>query len=198
MYLMQNIPEKEGCVFFMMDLTEKTVSQEYPYKGRIINMRVDQILLPNGQPASREVVEHPGGVCIAALTDEDEVLFVRQFRYPYHEVVLEVPAGKRSPGEDPLECGTRELKEETGACADQYLSLGTLYPSPGYCEEVIYLYACRITSSGESCPDDDEFLEVERIPLDKAVEMVLQNQISDAKTQVCILKLALLHSRGKI
>ena len=89
----------------MMDLTEKTVSQEYPYKGRIINMRVDQILLPNGQPASREVVEHPGGVCIAALTDEDEVLFVRQFRYPYHEVVLEVPAGKRSPGEDPLECG---------------------------------------------------------------------------------------------
>lgn len=173
MYLMQNIPEKEGCVFFMMDLTEKTVSQEYPYKGRIINMRVDQILLPNGQPASREVVEHPGGVCIAALTDEDEVLFVRQFRYPYHEVVLEVPAGKRSPGEDPLECGKRELKEETGACADQYLSLGTLYPSPGYCEEVIYLYACRITSSGESCPDDDEFLEVERIPLDKAVEMVL-------------------------
>ena len=169
----------------MMDLTEKTVSQEYPYKGRIINMRVDQILLPNGQPASREVVEHPGGVCIAALTDEDEVLFVRQFRYPYHEVVLEVPAGKRSPGEDPLECGKRELKEETGACADQYLSLGTLY-------------ACRITSSGESCPDDDEFLEVERIPLDKAVEMVLQNQISDAKTQVCILKLALLHSRGKI
>ena len=112
----------------MMDLTEKTVSQEYPYKGRIINMRVDQILLPNGQPASREVVEHPGGVCIAALTEDNEVLFVRQFRYPYHQVILEVPAGKRSPGEDPLECGKRELREETGASAEEYISLGTLYP----------------------------------------------------------------------
>lgn len=100
-----------------MNLTEKPLSSEYPYRGKIVNMRVDQALLPNGRQAVREVVEHPGGVCVAALTDREELLFVRQFRYPYQEAILELPAGKRSPGEDPLECGIRELKEETGAVA---------------------------------------------------------------------------------
>ena len=171
-----------------MNLTETTVAKEYFFNGKIINMRRDDVTLPNGLPATREVVEHPGGVCIAALTDRDELLFVRQFRYPYKEVLLEIPAGKLTPGEDPLEAGKRELQEETGAAAAHYVSLGKLYPSPGYCDEVIHMYLATDLSYGEMNPDDDEFLEVERIPLETAAQMVLSGEITDAKTQAAVLK----------
>lgn len=180
-----------------MNLKEETVSREYLYRGRILNLRVDEARLPNGNLAAREVVEHPGGVCVAALTDQRELLFVRQFRYPYGEVVLELPAGKRDrANEEPLECGKRELLEETGATAREYRSLGTLYPTPGYCDEVIHLFLATGLSFGDANPDEDEFLQVERIPLQTAVEMVLSNQIPDAKTQVAILKTALLVGEG--
>lgn len=175
-----------------MNLIEKPMSQDYKYKGKIVNMRVDEALLPNGQTALREVVEHPGGVCIAALTDERELLFVRQFRYPYGEVVCELPAGKLERGEDPLLAGKRELAEETGATAEQYTSLGKLYPTPGYCGEIIHLYLAEGLSFGASNPDEDEFLEAERIPLEKAVQMVLNGELPDAKTQVLVLKVAAL------
>ena len=149
--------------------------------------------LPNGNEAGREVVEHPGGVCVAPLTAEGELLFVRQYRYPYEEVVLELPAGKRDKGgEDPLECGKRELKEETGATAEEYVSLGRVYPTPGICNEVIHLFLARGLSFGAAQPDEDEFVEVERIPLDRAVAMVMNNEIPDAKTQIAILKTAQL------
>ncbi len=176
-----------------MNLYEKTVSQDVRFSGHIINLRVDDVTLPNRKPATREVVEHPGGVCVAALTDQQELLFVRQFRYPYGEVLLELPAGKLDRGgEDPLEAGKRELREETGAVATAYRSLGKLYPSPGYCDEIIHLYMAQGLTFGDSEPDEDEFLECERIPLDRAVEMVLNNEITDAKTQVAILKVAAL------
>lgn len=171
-----------------MNLTETPLEQEYVYKGKIINLRVDKALLPNGVHAKREVVEHPGGVCVAALTEQNELLFVRQFRYPYQEVVLEIPAGKLSPGEDPLACGKRELKEETGAEAARYEFLGKLYPSPGYCGEIIYMYLAEGLSFGEMNPDEDEFLEVERIPLETAVQQILSGEIVDAKTQAAVLK----------
>ncbi len=180
-----------------MNLTEHTLSQEYKFKGRIINLRVDKAQLPNGATATREVVEHPGGVCIAALTAENELLFVRQFRYPYGEVISELPAGKLTPGEDPLECGKRELKEETGAVAERYVSLGKLYPSPGYCGEIIWMYLATGLSYGEQNPDEDEFLEVERIPLEQAAQLVLDNRIDDAKTQAAVLKVYLRHLRGE-
>ena len=134
-----------------MKLHEKQLEAEYIYKGKIINVRRDKALLPNGAEAFREVVEHPGGVTVAALTDKDEVLFVRQFRYPYEEVILEIPAGKRdSRDEAPLECGKRELREETGATAEKYISLGELYPTPGYCGEVIYMFAATVRLSSSS------------------------------------------------
>lgn len=181
-----------------MDLTEKRIDGEYKFKGRIINLRVDRALLPDGTVAGREVVEHNGGVCVAALTDDNGVLMVRQFRYPYSEVVLEIPAGKRdSVDEDPFDCGVRELKEETGATAEEFRFLGTLYPSPGYCGEIIWMYAAKGLSFGEQCPDEDEFLDVERIPLEKLVDMVLDGAIADAKTQAAILKLKLLRDRGE-
>ena len=181
-----------------MKLMEKTKKQEYRYKGKILNLRVDEAELENGRIAKREVVEHPGGVTIAALTEQNELLFVRQFRYPYGEVVLELPAGKLEAGEDPFEAGKRELLEETGAEGRDYVFLGNLYPSPGYCGEIIRIYACRISSVGDNNPDDDEFIEVERIPIDKAVSMVMENEIPDAKTQVGILKTAMLLKEHKI
>ncbi|MGI6261480.1 MAG: NUDIX domain-containing protein [Acutalibacteraceae bacterium] len=180
-----------------MKLIEKTVSQEMIYQGKIINLRRDKAELENGRIATREVVEHPGGVCVAALTPENELLFVRQFRYPYSEVLLELPAGKRDRTETPLECGKRELREETGAIGTGYLSLGKLYPSPGYCGEIIHLYVCRVESFGSQNPDEDEFLKVERIPLNRAAEMVLNNEIPDAKTQVAVLKTRALVAAGK-
>lgn len=181
-----------------MKLTEKTVNQSYVYRGKIVNMRVDDAELENGRITKREVVEHPGGVSIAALNERDEMLFVRQFRYPYGEVVLEAPAGKLEKGEDAFEAGKRELKEETGATGEDYQFLGNLYPTPGYCNEIIRLYCCRVKEYGEAQPDDDEFLEVERIPIGKAVEMVMANEINDAKTQVMILKVAMLLKEGKL
>lgn len=181
-----------------MNLIEKTLSRNYVYQGKILSLRVDDAELPNGRKAKREVVEHHGGVCVAALTEKDELLFVRQFRYPYGEVLLELPAGKIDAGEDPLACGRRELKEETGAAAESYGSLGKLYPSPGYTSEIIYLYFARGLSYGETDPDDDEFLEVERIPLEKAAQMVLNNEITDAKTQAAVLKVYLKKQRGEL
>ena len=182
-----------------MNLEEKQISAEYMYKGKIINLRRDTALLPNGNTATREVVEHNGGVCVAALTDNYEVLFVRQFRYPYMEIIPEIPAGKRDKAdEDPLKCGIRELKEETGATAEKFIPLGKLYPSPGYCGEIIWMYAATGLSYGEQNPDDDEFLTVEKIPLDKAVEMILSGEITDAKTQAAVLKLKVLKDQGKL
>lgn len=181
-----------------MNLTEKTLRQTYKYKGRILNLRVDDIELPDGKPALREVVEHPGGVCIAALTETQELLFVEQFRYPYREVVLELPAGKLEYGEDPLEAGKRELHEEAGAAADVYRSLGKLYPSPGYCGEIIHLYLATGLAFSAPQPDEDEFLRLRRIPLETAYRMVLDNQIPDAKTQVGILKTYQLIKEGLV
>lgn len=181
-----------------MNLTEKQLAKKYVYNGKIINLRVDDALLPNGKTALREVVEHPGGVCVAALTDQDEILLVKQFRYPYMEEILEIPAGKRdSKDEAPLECGKRELREETGAVAGEFVFLGELYPTPGYCDEVIYIYAAKNLTFGETDPDDDEFLDVIKMPFNEALERVLSGEIKDAKTQTAVLKLKILKDSGR-
>ena len=182
-----------------MNLEEKQLSAEYMYEGRIIKLRRDTALLPNGNTATREVVEHNGGVCVAALTDNNELLMVKQYRYPYSEVILEIPAGKRDSKEEvPLECGKRELKEETGAIAQKFIFLGELYPTPGYCEEIIWLYAATGLTFGETNPDEDEFLDVERIPLDTVIDMIMKGEIKDAKTQTAVLKLKYLKDNGEI
>ncbi len=172
-----------------MELFEKTLSKDYKYNGKIINMRVDEAQLENGKTAIREVVEHSGGVCVAALDEQNRLLMVKQFRYPYGEVLLEIPAGKREKGEDPLDCGKRELEEETGYTAEKYTDLGKLYPTPAYVDEVIYMYYAENLSKTHQHLDEDEFLSVERIPFADAVKMVMNGEIRDAKTQVAILKL---------
>lgn len=181
-----------------MKLTEKTIKSTEIFSGRILHVYHDDVELPDGSFSKREVARHPGGVCVAALDENNNLFFVRQFRYPYAEVVLELPAGKLEKGTTPLENGKRELLEETGAQGYSYISLGQVYPSPGYTDEIIHLYACRIETQSESCPDEGEFLNVEKIHLDKAVEMVLNNQIPDAKTQIAVLKTAMLLKSGKI
>lgn len=181
-----------------MKLTEKTLDQNYIYRGRILDVHLDQAELISGRVVTRECVDHRGGVSVAALTDQNEMLFVRQYRYPYHEVVLEAPAGKLEKGEDPFEAAQREQREETGTTGKSYLNLGRMYPSPGYTNEVIYLYACRVESCGELNLDEGEFLEVEKIPLEKAGQMVLNGEIPDAKTQVLILKTIQFVKNGKL
>lgn len=181
-----------------MNLEEKQISFDYKFKGKIINLRVDDALLPNGAVAKREIVEHNGGVCVAPLDSDYNLYFVKQFRYPYMEIVTELPAGKLEKGEDPFEAGKRELKEETGAVAERYIPLGKLYPTPGYCGEVIHMYLATELEFGEQNPDDDEFLEVYKIPLEKAVEMVMAGELPDSKTQTMVLKINRLKDEGKI
>ncbi len=182
-----------------MNLEEKPLNQNYVFRGKIVNLRVDEALLPNGKTAAREVVEHNGGVCVVALTEDNQIFMVKQFRYPYGEVIYEIPAGKRdSKTEDPLACGKRELREETGMTADRFIPLGELYPSPGYCGEILWMYAAVGLKSGENDLDEDEFLQVEKLPLQRVVDMIMSGEIKDAKTQVAVLKVAELHRQGKL
>lgn len=181
-----------------MEITETTKEKHYVYEGRIIKVRNDIALLPNGKEVHREVVEHNGGVTILAITDNDEVLFVKQFRYPYYKALLELPAGKLEGDAKPFFEGIRELKEETGAVAKTYFDLGIMYPSPGYSAEIIYIYAAKDLEFFEQNLDEDEFVNVEKIPYDKAIQMVLNGEISDGKTSVALLKYEMLKKTGKL
>lgn len=174
------------------DLIEVPVSSEEIYNGKIVHLFRDTVRLPNGKLATREVMRHPGAVCIVPLTEQNEVLMVRQFRHPFSKVLLEAPAGKLDPNEDPLDCAHRELSEETGAEAGELQYIGDYYPSVAVLDENIHLYVARKLSFHDQHTDDDEFLHVERIPLSTLVEQVLSGEICDGKTQVAILKTWLL------
>lgn len=171
-----------------MDLTERFVSREEIFNGRILNVHVDTVTLPDGSLATREVVDHPGGVAIIALDDENNVLMVEQHRYVFGEDVPEIPAGKLEKGEDPYLAALRELKEETGATPALFQPLGKLYPSPGCYGETLHLFLARNLTFGEAKPDEDEFLRVERVPLEVLLQRILKNEIADAKTVAGVLK----------
>lgn len=171
-----------------MDMTEKTLESREVYRGRILRVREDRVRLPNGKEGVREVVEHPGGVAILAIDSEDRVLLVRQYRYPFERVLTEIPAGKREPGEPPFITAQRELQEEVGVTADTWTELGTLIPSPGCYGETLYLYMAQDLHFGATHPDEDEFLEPLRVPLDEAVRQCMDGTLTDAKTVAAILK----------
>lgn len=175
-----------------MDFKEKTLAEKEIFNGRIITVHVDDIELPDGTKGFREVVEHSGGVCVAALTEDNKLKFVRQYRYPYKKVLLELPAGKLEKGEEPMKAGIRELEEECGIVADKVVSMGCIYPTVAYCSEIIYLYLATGLKETQQKLDEGEFVSVEEIALSEAVEMVMNGEIRDSKTVALILKTARL------
>ena len=174
---------------------ESTTCSREVFRGKVFRVTEDQVLLENNKEATREIVHHNGGVCVAALDEQDRLLLVRQFRYAFGQELLELPAGKREAGEDPALCGRRELEEETGFQAGRFELLSIMYPTVGYCNEIIHIYLAQDLIPSHQHLDEDEFLSVERLPLEQALQMVLQNEIPDAKTQLAILKLHALRSK---
>lgn len=168
------------------------------YNGRILTLHCDTVTMVDGAEEKREVIDHPGGVAVAGLTENKELLLVRQFRYPYKEILLEIPAGKLEKGEDPFEAAKRELGEECGLTADNYISLGQFYPTVGYDTEIIYTWVATGLHKTQMHLDADEFLTPDRVPLDKAYEMVMSGEIRDGKTIAGILKLKALIAEGKL
>lgn len=182
----------------MVDLTEKTVNSTEIYKGKILDVFCDDIVLPDGNPAKREYIKHIGAACVVPVTDKEEVVIVRQFRYPYHDVLTEIPAGKLdSMDEDPLDAAKRELKEETGAEAEEIIYMGAYYPSCAYTDEVIHMYLAKGLTYGSTHFDDDEFIEFETVPLKELVDDVMSGKIKDGKTQTALLKAWMLLGADK-
>lgn len=171
-----------------MELTETTLHSRRVFDGRLLHLDVDEIRLPNGGEAVREVVRHPGGVCVLPLHADGTVSVVEQFRYPYKEVVTELPAGKLEPGENPDDAIRRELSEEVGLTAGEWHKMGVFYPTPGYTDEVLHLYFARDLSQGDCHPDDDEFLAPRRVPLETLAEQVMDGTLKDGKTIALVLK----------
>lgn len=168
-----------------MEVAEKCLRREQLFQG-MITLRRDRVLLPGGRETDRVVVEHPGAAAVVAMDPGGRLVMVRQYRYPIGSELLEIPAGKLDPGETPVDCALRELAEETGLLATSILPLGTMYTTPGFCDEKIHLFwASNLNVAGTGHePDPDEFLKVEYLPPPVAVKMAGEGKIQDAKT-VC-------------
>ncbi len=173
-----------------MHLEEKTLTSETVFEGKIFTITHDTVELENGNTAIRDCLLHHGGVCVLPVNENNEVLLVKQFRYPFRTVTLEAPAGKLEKGEDHAVCGRRELLEETGCTCSEYTFMGEMYPTPAYNTEITYMYLARGLSYEKQSLDADEFLDVVKLPLSEAVEMVMNGTIPDGKTQIVLLKAA--------
>ena len=178
-----------------MELFEEQLSRETIYNGKVFNIHEDKVRLENNAEASRELVEHNGGVAVLAIDDDNNLFMVRQFRYGVQRVLLELPAGKLEKDEDPADCGLRELMEETGMIAGEYRFLAKIYSTPAYCSECISIYLATNLKAGEQKLDVGEFLNVERVPFAKALEMCQNGEIEDAKTLIGILKYASIQGK---
>lgn len=183
-----------------MRLEEKELSSRSIFDGKVIHLYEDKVQLPDGKVTSREYVKHVGAVCVLALTDRGEVVLERQFRYPFHRELIEIPAGKlNSADENPAEGALRELREETGYIPTELRHIGDFYGSPAILDENIRMFFATGLTRDRQSLDEDEFLEVFTVPLEKAVKMVLSGEIADGKTQVSVLKVyERLREEGKI
>lgn len=188
-FVVEKPQDIEAIALGLFEQTEKVTGI---FSGKVIGVHHDEVLLCNGTEALRECVDHPGGVAVIGMTEDGRVPLVRQFRYPYKEIIFEIPAGKLEKGEDPFEAGKREFKEEVGAVADRYFSLGELYPTPGYTNEIIRLYGATGLHFEEQDLDDDEFLQIVLMPFDELIERIMSGEIKDAKTVAAALKLKTL------
>ena len=173
----------------MSNLEEIQLERKEIYKGHILNVVCDTVRLPDGNTAPREVCLHVGAVCVIPLLEDGRVIMERQYRYPHGRVFFEIPAGKLNySGEDQLEAAKRELREETGAVAKKYTDLGEMIPSPAILGEKIRMYLAEDITFTERELDEDEFLDVELVPLNELYDMVMRGEIADAKTQIAVLK----------
>lgn len=171
-----------------MELFEKKINSKQIFDGVVVKLFVDDVELPDGKKTIREVVRHPGAVCVIPIDEDENVIMIKQFRYPFSEVLYEVPAGKLEPNEDPYEAALRELEEESGVNAKNVEYIGTMYTTVAILDEKIHMYLATDLTYKNAHPDDGEFLEVEKIPLKKLVDMVMEGKIPDSKTQIAILK----------
>ncbi len=171
-----------------MEYTEKTLKTEEIYKGNIIKVQNLTVSLPNGKEATRDIVLHPGASVVIPYNEKGEIYMVKQFRKPLDITTLELPAGKLdSATEDPKVCAERELMEETGLRAGKIEHLISIHTTPGFCNEVIHMYTATDLTQGDSCTDEDEFLDVEKIHVSELVDMIKNHKITDAKTIIGVL-----------
>ena len=167
-------------------MKERKLSSEMKFDGKLIKVTYD-IADVNGKEAWREVVHHPGASAIVAIDEDNRIIMEKQFRYALNDYLLEIPAGKLDAGEEPLVCAKRELEEETGIIASEWISLGTIATSPGFCNEVIHLYVAKGLSKGEIHWDEDEYVEVERYTFDELLQRIKEEKIKDSKSLSALL-----------
>lgn len=175
---------------------EKTIKSEQIFSGNIIDLQVDDVLLPNGKEAKREMIKHPGAVAVIPITEDNKIIFVEQYRKPLEKPLVEIPAGKLEPNENPLAAAVRELEEETGYTTNDLSFVTSFYTSPGFADEIIHIYITDQLRKLENPPkgDDDEFVEVIELTLEEAKQYVIDERIHDAKTNYAILY---LHALGR-
>lgn len=167
-------------------MQERKLSSEMKFDGKLIKVTYD-VADVNGKEAWREVVHHPGASAVVAIDEDNRIIMEKQFRYALNDYLLEIPAGKLDAGEDPLVCAKRELEEETGIFASEWISLGTIATSPGFCNEVIHLYVAKGLSKGEIHWDEDEYVEVERYTFDELLQRIKEEKIKDSKSLSALL-----------
>ncbi|WP_323704811.1 NUDIX hydrolase [Mammaliicoccus sp. Dog046] len=180
-----------------MKLTEETISKEVIYKGRIFDLEKHQVSLPNGETSEREIILHNGAVSVLAVTPEEEILVVEQFRKAMEKTLIEIPAGKLEIGEDREEAAIRELEEETGYIADQLELIGEVYGCPGFCNEKVSIYIAKDLKVGKINLDEDEFLNVTKIPVSEIQSLLSSGKIEDAKTLIAFQHFALNYNNSK-
>ncbi|WP_416149633.1 NUDIX hydrolase [Salipaludibacillus sp. HK11] len=177
-------------------LIEKTISTKSIFKGKIIDLEVQDVVLPDGQESKREIIHHPGAVAVVAFTDEGKLILVKQYRKALEKVIAEIPAGKLEVGEDPLECARRELEEETGVKAEELSKLHSFYTSPGFANEIVYVYLAEGLKVGTLNMDEDEFVERIDVTLEEAKQMIATEEIHDAKTIYAIQYWELIEAKA--
>jgi ADP-ribose pyrophosphatase len=181
---------ENGAAYEESELVEKQISCQSVFKGHVFSVEIAEVLLRDGTIARREIVSHNGGAAIVPIDDQGNVYMVRQYRHALGKVMLEIPAGKLEPNEDPALCAIRELKEETGLKSNHVESLGVVAPTPGYCSERLYLFLATGLVQGNSNPDTGEYINVHRIPIKVLLNQIDTGEITDAKTIVALLKTA--------
>lgn len=169
-------------------LVEKRVSSEEVFQGKLLHVFYDEAELPDGMIGTREWIKHPGACAVVPVFENDDIMLIRQFRYPMQQVFWEVPAGKIDSGEPQNETAFRELKEETGLMAESFEYIGHFYPGIGYTDEVIHIYIAWGLQTSQQDMDEDEFLLKEKVPFKQAIEMVHSGEINDGKTVICLLR----------